>query len=130
MVKGYCKSCNRITGFKRALGWGTFFGAISTFGLLLFLIPFYPKRCVICGSMYSLIDSSKGHSESPNNNDKGNLTRTEDKPLGQIRNERVCPHCAELILKKARVCKHCGRDVEPLITNVNIARFIEENTSE
>jgi hypothetical protein len=30
------------------------------------------------------------------------------------REERECPFCAELILKKARVCKHCGRDVEPL----------------
>jgi hypothetical protein len=28
-----------------------------------------------------------------------------------IREERECPYCAELILKKARVCKHCGRDV-------------------
>jgi len=32
----------------------------------------------------------------------------------QVREERECPFCAELILKKARVCKHCGRDVEPL----------------
>jgi hypothetical protein len=31
------------------------------------------------------------------------------------RDERECPHCAELILKKARVCKHCGRDVEPMV---------------
>ena len=22
-----------------------------------------------------------------------------------------CPHCAELILREAKVCKHCGRDV-------------------
>ena len=33
----------------------------------------------------------------------------------EVRDERECPHCAELILKKARVCKHCGRDVEPLV---------------
>ena len=31
------------------------------------------------------------------------------------RDERACPYCAELILKRAKVCKHCGRDVEPLI---------------
>ena len=30
------------------------------------------------------------------------------------RDERECPYCAEMILKKARVCKHCGRDVEPV----------------
>ncbi len=33
---------------------------------------------------------------------------------GEVREERECPYCAELILKKARVCKHCGREVEPL----------------
>ncbi len=31
-----------------------------------------------------------------------------------VRDERECPHCAELILKKARVCKHCQREVETL----------------
>ena len=31
------------------------------------------------------------------------------------REERECPYCAELILKKARVCKHCGRDVDPAL---------------
>ena len=31
----------------------------------------------------------------------------------ELREERECPFCAELILKKARMCKHCGREVEP-----------------
>jgi ribosomal protein S14 len=31
-----------------------------------------------------------------------------------IREERECPFCAELILKKAKLCKHCGREVAPL----------------
>lgn len=30
------------------------------------------------------------------------------------RDERECPFCAELILKKARVCKHCQREVAPV----------------
>jgi Bacterial PH domain len=29
------------------------------------------------------------------------------------RAERECPHCAELILERAKACKHCGRDVAP-----------------
>ena len=29
-----------------------------------------------------------------------------------LRDERECPYCAELILKKAKVCKHCQRDVD------------------
>jgi len=33
-------------------------------------------------------------------------------PSVNPREERECPYCAELILKKARVCKHCQRDVE------------------
>jgi hypothetical protein len=32
-------------------------------------------------------------------------------PLARV--ERVCPWCAERILKQARVCKHCSRDVPP-----------------
>lgn len=34
--------------------------------------------------------------------------------MAPVREERECPFCAELILKRARVCKHCRRDVEPL----------------
>jgi uncharacterized membrane protein YdbT with pleckstrin-like domain len=30
------------------------------------------------------------------------------------RDERECPYCAELILKKAKVCKHCQREVQAL----------------
>ena len=37
------------------------------------------------------------------------------------RDERECPYCAELILKKARVCKHCGRELEPLLETVRPA---------
>ncbi len=33
----------------------------------------------------------------------------------EMRDDRECPHCAEHILKKAKVCKHCGRDVAPII---------------
>lgn len=29
--------------------------------------------------------------------------------------ERECPHCAELVLAKAKVCKHCGKDLEPVV---------------
>ena len=46
----YCPHCGRETGHKRALGWGTFFAVLLTGGLWLLAIPFYPKRCIICGS--------------------------------------------------------------------------------
>lgn len=33
---------------------------------------------------------------------------------GEPRDERECPFCAELILKKARVCRFCGKEVTPV----------------
>src|SRR5208282_3111972 len=44
-----CPNCGRLTGFKRALGFGTFFMVILTAGLWLLVIPFYPARCINCG---------------------------------------------------------------------------------
>jgi hypothetical protein len=44
-----CPNCGKLTGFKRALGFGTFFAVIITAGLWLIAIPFYPKRCITCG---------------------------------------------------------------------------------
>ncbi len=45
----YCPNCRKDTGRKRALGWGTFFAVILTSGFWLLAIPFYPKRCIVCG---------------------------------------------------------------------------------
>ncbi len=33
---------------------------------------------------------------------------------GDDADHRDCPHCAERILRKAKVCMHCARDVEPM----------------
>ena len=43
-----CPNCARLTGFKRALGFGTFFMVLLTAGLWLLVIPFYPARCITC----------------------------------------------------------------------------------
>ncbi len=45
----HCPNCNKLTGFKRALGFGTLFMMVLTFGLWLLVIPFYPARCITCG---------------------------------------------------------------------------------
>lgn len=45
----YCPNCSKDTGHRRALGWGTFFIVIITSGFWLLAIPFYPKRCIVCG---------------------------------------------------------------------------------
>jgi len=41
------------------------------------------------------------------------------KPAPDESTLRKCPHCAEMILKEAKVCKHCGRDVEPIVIPKN-----------
>jgi hypothetical protein len=45
----YCPNCEKLTGFKRVLGFGTFFMVLLTSGLWLLVIPFYPERCITCG---------------------------------------------------------------------------------
>jgi TonB family protein len=45
----HCPNCGKLTGFKRALGFGTFFMVLLTLGLWLLVIPLYPARCVNCG---------------------------------------------------------------------------------
>lgn len=45
----HCTNCGKINGFKRNLGFGTFFMVVLTAGFWLFALPFYPKRCIVCG---------------------------------------------------------------------------------
>jgi TonB family protein len=44
-----CPNCGKLSGFKRALGFGTLFMVVLTAGLWLLVIPFYPARCINCG---------------------------------------------------------------------------------
>src|SRR4051812_1309910 len=45
----HCPNCGKLSGFKRALGFGTFFMVLFSAGFWLLLIPFYPVRCIGCG---------------------------------------------------------------------------------
>ena len=49
MVTLPCVNCRRPMGFKRNLGWGTFFAVVITGGVWILAIPLYPKRCIGCG---------------------------------------------------------------------------------
>mgnify|MGYP001557842721 CR=1 FL=1 len=60
MKTGYCQSCEQTTGHKRAIGIGTLLGAACTGGVSLVATPFYPLRCVRCGS----VKESAVHSRS------------------------------------------------------------------
>lgn len=46
----FCSNCQKYTGFKRNWGFGTVVMIILTFGWWILLLPFYPKRCTICGT--------------------------------------------------------------------------------
>lgn len=106
MVFRYCPDCEKSTGHKRALGFGTFFMVIITGGLWLLTIPFYPSRCIVCGSQkIALIKSPKPF---PNNiiNKKAETHRK------NISAKYVkCPFCDKLIHRIAVRCRHCGREI-------------------
>jgi hypothetical protein len=50
MKFAYCANCQAQRGFKRSLGVGTIIIIIITWGIWLFALPFYPVRCIVCGS--------------------------------------------------------------------------------
>jgi hypothetical protein len=50
MAAMYCRLCRRPVEARRHIGLGTVILAVCTGGLWLVAIPFYSKRCFICGS--------------------------------------------------------------------------------
>jgi hypothetical protein len=52
MKMGYCHWCQRNVGYKRAFGIGTLILVILTGGLWIIAMPFYPKRCIVCGNEF------------------------------------------------------------------------------
>ena len=49
MYADYCPGCMRGTGHKRRFGVGTIVMLVITMGWWIMAMPFYPRRCVICG---------------------------------------------------------------------------------
>jgi hypothetical protein len=57
----YCPACEKERGFKRQISVGTLLAVIFTAGVWLLALPFYPKRCIVCGYPW---DYAKKHREA------------------------------------------------------------------
>lgn len=55
----YCDNCKKRTGHKRKIGIGTFIVTLLTYGLWIFTIPLYPKRCILCGERKHMGQSAR-----------------------------------------------------------------------
>jgi hypothetical protein len=130
-----------MTGYKRALGWGTFFGAIFTFGLLIFIIPFYPKRCIVCGKKISFIRESRPKdtmvyetSRKSRTQDSVSYETTDaelpSKSVSQVRDTKKCPVCAEVIKLEAIKCRFCGEKFDPADIARQVAKAKNEDSFE
>lgn len=110
MQTAYCPACKKETGFQRKLGFGTFFAVIITGGLWLLALPFYPKRCAICGL-------EAGHV----------LTGPPpEPPAPRFDAEKKCPACAEIIKLEAVKCRFCGQQFDPEEVSRQVAAADEE----
>ena len=85
MIQEYCKNCGKVTGHKRVIGMGTFLGACVTLGTSLAAVPFYPKRCVVCGCKTSPPEST--YIKPPENTYVKPADSTPVKPPGETEEE-------------------------------------------
>jgi len=124
MEYSYCPNCCKMTGHKRALGWGTFFGGVFTLGASTLAIPFYPKRCIVCGRESSGKESKPQYSGSYETSD----AELPSKSVSQARDTKKCPVCAEVIKLEAIKCRFCGEEFDPADVARQVAKVRNEDS--
>ena len=112
MKVAFCSNCGKETGHQRKLGFGTLFTVICTIGWWLLVLPFYPKRCVICGSDAILAEPP---TPIPLNS-----------PVPRFDSEKKCPACAEIINLEATRCRFCGESFEPEVVARHVTSVRDE----
>ena len=109
----YCPNCRKKTGHKRVIGMGTLLGAVLTVGASLNAVPFYPKRCIVCGRKSSGKEDDFIPSRDVRQEEQGEDTKK-------------CPVCAETIKLEAIKCRFCGEQFDP----TEVARQVSEVRNE
>jgi hypothetical protein len=123
----YCSNCGKKTGHKRTIGWGTQFASRFTFGVSTLAIPFYPKRCIICGSKdigQELNTSTDTISNSITYYDSENNENADIPPLEE--QLKKCSMCAEKIKLEALKCRYCGETFDKNQVAMKVAEFKEK----
>lgn len=122
----FCPNCGKETGHKRALGWGTFFGAVCTLGVSTTAIPFYPKRCIVCGRKASDQDTGTQYAGS----NQAQAISSQNSFESQERTLKKCPVCAEFIQLEAIKCRFCGERFDPADVEQLVAKAKSEDSFE
>lgn len=70
----WCDLCKRNVEPKRKIGAGSLIAVLVTFGWWILAIPFYKKRCPICGGTHLSVPRSEA--DQPAHSHQGGTTST------------------------------------------------------
>jgi len=102
----YCVLCERKVQPRRRIGIGTLIIALLSLGLALLLIPFYKKRCPVCGGIAFGLPPAEEV-----------VPLAEAEPVAEAKlidepaiptGSKHCIECGEEVKSIARICRFCG----------------------